>query len=251
MSFIRKLFSNKPKEPDYPPVSDYSSVITDIHSHLIPGIDDGVKTEEESAEMLRAFVSLGYKKVVTTPHIMGDHFRNTPEIILEGLEKIRQVAAREAIPISIEAAAEYYLDESFTEKLESKNVLTINGKYLLFEISYMNEPDNLSKAIFDISLAGYKPLLAHPERYPFWYSKFEEYHRLKEQGVLLQVNIGSIAGYYGMPPKKIAERMIDENLVDFIGSDLHGERHLHAMQMALKEKHLWKLLDNGVLNAAL
>jgi tyrosine-protein phosphatase YwqE len=251
MTFFKKIFSGKEKEPGYPPVSDYSAIITDIHSHLIPEIDDGVKTPEESADMLRAFVKLGYKKVITTPHVMGDYYKNTPEIILAGLEKLRQLVAHENIPIAVEAAAEYYIDELFAEKLASKKILVIQEKFLLFEISYMNPPENLSRLIFDMGTSGYTPLMAHPERYPFWYSKFEEYHKLKEQGVLFQVNIGSLAGYYGLLPKKIAERMIDENLVDFIGSDLHGDRHLIAMQQALKSKHLWKLFSKGVLNTGL
>ncbi len=251
MSFLKNLFSGKSKEPPFPSITDYSGVVTDIHSHLIPNIDDGVKSDEECAEMLRAFVSLGYKKVITTPHIMHDHYRNTPEIILEGLEKIKAVAAKENIPITIDAAAEYYIDEGFMQKLSSGKILTINGKYLLVEISYMNPPDNLPQAFFEIGLAGYTPLLAHPERYPFWYPKFDEYRRLKDQGILFQVNIGSIAGYYGPGAKKIAEKLIDENLVDFIGSDLHGDRHLQAMKIALNDKYLWKLVGRGLKNSTL
>src|ERR1700716_4223680 len=113
MNFFKNLFSNKHTTPAYPPVTDYSGINTDIHSHLIPGIDDGVKTDEECAEMLRGFASLGFKKVITTPHIMGDHYRNTPEIISDGLEKIRGIAAKENISIAIEAAAEYYIDGLF------------------------------------------------------------------------------------------------------------------------------------------
>lgn len=251
MNFLKNLFSGKAHEPGYPPVTDYSGIVTDIHSHLIPGIDDGVKTDEECAEMLRGFVRFGFKKVITTPHIMGDHYRNTPEIISNGLEKIKAIALKENIPIVIAAAAEYYVDGLFEQKLSSGKMLTLDGKHLLFEISYMNPPDHLSRIIFDMILHGYKPLMAHPERYPFWYPKFEEYYKLKEQGVLFQVNIGSIAGYYGMLPKKIAERMIDENLVDFIGSDLHGARHLQAMQQALSDKYLWKLVSKGVKNSGL
>jgi protein-tyrosine phosphatase len=251
MSFLKNIFSSKTKEPDYPPVEDYSALVTDLHSHLIPGIDDGVKSDEECLEMLRGFVELGFKKVITTPHCMSDHYKNTPEIISEGLEKIRSLAKKAAIDIEIEAAAEYYIDGQFEKKLESGNILAIANKYLLFEISYMNVPDNLSRVIFEMNVKGYRPLLAHPERYPFWYAKFEEYHKLKEQGILFQVNIGSIAGYYGIPAKKIAERMIDENLVDFIGSDLHGARHLKAMHHALRDKLMWKLLSKGVKNSSL
>jgi len=250
MSFFKNIFSRKPKE-NFPAIKDYSAIVTDIHSHLIWGIDDGVKSEGECMEMLNGFINLGYKKVITTPHIMNDHYKNTPEIISSGLQKIKEVIERNNLPITADAAAEYYLDEGFEQKLSSGNILTLNNKYLLFEISYMNPPDNLSRVIFEIITKGFTPLLAHPERYPFWYPKFDEYHRLKEQGVLFQLNIGSIAGYYGLAPKKIAEQMIDENLVDFIGSDLHGDRHLQALHHALKEKSLWKLAAKGVKNSTL
>lgn len=250
MNFFRNIFSKKSKE-EFPAVHDYSGIVTDIHSHLIWGIDDGVKSEEECIQMLHGYINFGYKKVITTPHIMSDQYKNTPEIIAAGLEKIKTLIAREKLPINVEAAAEYYIDQSFEQKLASGNILTINNKYLLFEISYMNPPENLARIIFDMITRGYTPLLAHPERYPFWYGRFEEFHKLKDQGVLFQLNIGSLAGHYGIPPKKIAAMLIDENLVDFIGSDLHGERHLQAMQLALNEKKLWKLVSQGVKNSTL
>ncbi|MCX6291319.1 MAG: capsular biosynthesis protein [Bacteroidetes bacterium] len=251
MSFLKNLFTGKTDKPEFPAMTDYSGVRCDIHSHLIPGIDDGVKTIEESVEMIRHFYDFGFRKLVTTPHVMSDHYKNTSGIISEGLDRVRHAVAHEGIDIELEAAAEYYIDEFFREKIKNEKLLMIGGKYLLFEISYMNLPDNLSEVIFEMNLKGYKPLLAHPERYPFWYSKFEEYHKLKEQGVLFQVNTGSIAGYYGLPAKKIAERMIDENLIDFIGSDLHGIRHVQAMQHALSDKYLWKLVSQGVKNSSL
>ncbi len=250
MNFFKNIFSGKSKEK-FPAIHDYAAIVTDIHSHLIWGIDDGVKSEEECIEMLRGFIRLGYKKVITTPHVMSDHYKNTPENIAAGLEKIKTVIARENLPIIVEAAAEYYIDEGFEKKLVSGNILTISNKYLLFEISYMNPPDNLDRLVFDMITRGYTPLLAHPERYPFWYMKFDEFHKLKEHGVLFQLNIGSLSGHYGIPPKKIAEMMIDQNLIDFIGSDLHGDRHLQAMHLALGEKQLWKLVAKGVKNSAL
>ena len=107
MSLLGSFFSKKPKEPDYPSVSDFSAVATDIHSHLIPGIDDGVKSIEESMEMIRAFSKLGFKRLVTTPHIMSDYFKNNPEIIMEGLETVRSEIKKEGINITLDAAAEY------------------------------------------------------------------------------------------------------------------------------------------------
>jgi protein-tyrosine phosphatase len=251
MSFFGSLFSGKKKEPDYPEVHDFSSVITDIHSHLIPGIDDGVQTMEESLDMIRAFSQLGYKNLWTTPHIMSDYFKNTPEIILEGLEKVRAAVKSAGIEMNISAAAEYYLDEYFLKKLKEKNVLTIADKYLLFEVSYINPPDNLHSVIFDINVAGYTPILAHPERYNYWFEKFDEYKKVKEEGALLQINVNSLTGYYGKLSKRTAERLIDENMVDFIGSDLHGPRHMDSLSRVVDEKYFWKLMAQGVKNSLL
>ena len=167
MSLFGTLFTKRNKEPDYPAVSDFSSVAVDIHSHLIPGIDDGVKSMEESIDMIKAFASLGFKRLITTPHIMSDYFKNTPEIILGGLELVRSAVKKEGIDITIDAAAEYYLDEFFIQKLKKEKLLTINNKYLLFEISYINPPDYLLGVVFDIIVNGYTPILAHPERYNF------------------------------------------------------------------------------------
>jgi tyrosine-protein phosphatase YwqE len=251
MSFLGSLFSKKNKEPDFPPVSDFSSVITDIHNHLIPGIDDGVKTLDESLLMIRGLADLGFKKIVTTPHIMSDYFKNTPEIIKEGLEKVRSAIKYEGIDITIDAAAEYYLDEMFPGKYKDGKALCIGKNYLLFEISYINPPDNLLSIIFDMIVNGYQPVLAHPERYNYWNEKFDEYKKIKEAGALFQLNTNSLTGYYGDVSKKTAERMIDENMIDFIGSDLHGQRHLDGLTKVVNEKYFWKLMAQGVKNNSL
>jgi len=250
MSFFSRIFGKK-EIIDYQPLADYSVFAVDMHSHLIAGIDDGSRTIEESIDLIRKYHALGFRKLITTPHIMSDAYRNTPEIILGGRDKLREAVKNEGLNIELEAAAEYYFDEGFTKFIKDKNLLTIAGKYVLFEVSYMNAPDNINKVIFDLQVAGYIPLLAHPERYPFWYQKFEEYYRLKESGVLFQLNTNSLVGYYGPEAKKIAERMVNENLVDFIGSDMHGSRHMDALQRCLGEKYLWKLAAQGVKNASL
>jgi tyrosine-protein phosphatase YwqE len=251
MSIFSSIFGKKEKEPGYPELHDLSALAVDMHSHLIPGIDDGVKSIEESLEMIRGFAALGYKKLITTPHVMSDYYRNTPEIILEGLEKVRSAVKAENIPIQIEASAEYYLDEMFVTKLQNKEILKFGANYLLFEISYVNPPENILSAIFEINVHGFTPVLAHPERYPFWYDKFEEFEKIREAGALLQLNVNSLTGYYGPGAKAIAEKMIDRNMIDFIGSDLHGQRHLDALNRVIKEKSLRKLLSHGVKNSSL
>ncbi len=247
MSLFSSLFSRKSKEADYPAVENFAAIRVDMHSHLIPGIDDGVKTVEESVEMIRGFEALGYTKLITTPHIMSDYYRNTPEIIHEGLSTMRAAIKKEGINITLDAAAEYYLDEMFLQKLYDGQLLSFGDKYLLFEISYINPPDNLRNVIFELIVHGYKPILAHPERYPFWNEKFNEFENLKEAGALFQLNINSLTGYYGTGAKSLAEKLIDHNMIDFIGSDLHGQRHLESLRQVVNEKHFHKLMATAAL----
>jgi len=257
MSFLSDIFkSSKTKIP-----ADLSVLKCDVHSHFIPGIDDGAQTMDDSVALIREFYNLGYKKIITTPHILADGFRNTPEKILNGLEKVRVALKNENIPIQIEAAAEYYIDFDFGRKIEQEKLLTFgkpapnktSGNYLLFEVSYVNPPDNLEHIIFQLQTSGYKPVLAHPERYLFWARNFEKYEQLKEKGVLLQLNINSLTGYYSRETKKIAEQLIEKNMVDFLGSDCHHSGHTNLIKTsAVYQKSLHKLIESRkLLNSTL
>lgn len=243
MNFFSRLFS----KPDPVLAADLSVIGVDMHSHFIPGIDDGAKTMEDSLQLLRGMQDLGYRKVITTPHIMSDFFRNTPEIILGGLADVRKAAAENGLQIEIDAAAEYYDDFDLDKKIAHEKLLTFGGNYLLFEVSYLNEPQNINSMIFRFITNGYKPVLAHPERYPFWYRRLEVFEEMKEKGVLLQLNINSLTGHYSPEAKKVAEYLIDKQLVDFLGSDCHHAGHLQLMQRAVRTKALHKLLGSGLL----
>ena len=250
MSFFSSLFGKSTKTGT---PADLSVLKCDVHSHFIPGIDDGAQTMEDSVALIRDFYNMGYKKVITTPHILADGYPNTPAIILGGLEKVRVALKNENVPMQIEAAAEYYIDFDFERKLEQEKLLTFGKSYLLFEISYVNPPDNLSAVIFNLQMKGYKPVLAHPERYPFWTNNFAKYEELKEKGVLLQLNINSLTGYYSRETQKIAELLIEKNMVDLLGSDCHHSGHSNLIKTgAVYQKSLHKLIESGrLLNSTL
>jgi len=201
----------------------------DLHSHLIPGIDDGSKTMQESMILLKGLSALGYEKVITTPHIMLDSYRNTPQIIKEGLHALRQSAKEEEIDIEIEAAAEYYLDDGFYNLLEQGDMMIIKGEYLLFETSYVSKPLALEEMIFEIGAAGYKPLMAHPERYRYIKDPKKEYGRLKELGVMFQVNLNSFGGHYGKSAKALAHFLSKEGMISFLGSDVHHKKQVETL----------------------
>lgn len=249
MSILGRLFTKKTTLST--PV-DLSVLGTDVHSHFIPGIDDGAKTMEDSVQMLRAMHELGYRKVITTPHVMSDFYRNTSEIIFSGLEDVRAALKREGIPLEVDAAAEYYLDFDFERKLKEEALLTFGKKYLLFEVSYMNPPDNLERMVFEMQTRGYKPVLAHPERYNYWHGNFEKYEQIKDRGVLLQLNVNSLTGYYSPSTKKISEMLIDKGMIDLLGTDCHHIGHLELLKKCRYEKHLHKLIASGkLLNSTL
>jgi protein-tyrosine phosphatase len=227
-------------------------LVCDVHSHFIPGIDDGPETLAQCVELVGAMYQLGYRKLITTPHIMSDFYRNTPEIILSGLDKLREAADKAGITIELEAAAEYYCDHAFEQIIGKSKLLTFSGNKVLMELSYMNPSDNFDTVTFKLQTEGYIPVLAHPERYPYWYHNMDQYVSIKEKGVLMQVNIGSLAGHYGSGPKRIAERMIENNLVDILGSDVHKMSHIALIQKASKERAVQQLLASGrLINNAL
>lgn len=239
------IFRKKAKRLSIP--VDLKKLGADIHSHLIPSIDDGSKDMEDSINMITQLHELGYKKIITTPHIMSDGYRNTPEIILGGLEKVKKELAKNNVNVAMEAAAEYYIDYDFERKLDTEKLLTFGNNYLLFEISYMNPPDNLHHVIFKMQTMGYKPVLAHPERYNFWHREFEKYEAFVDKGVLLQMNINSLTGYYSISTKKIAEQMIDKNMISFLGTDCHHVGHINLMKDVVYEPYLEKLVESGTL----
>lgn len=223
----------------------------DMHSHLIFDVDDGASTLEESIELIRRFEQLGFQRLVTTPHIMSDFYRNTPEILLPKLEILQKAIANEGISVKIDVAAEYYLDEGFLKKLDGKErLLTIGDKLLLFETSYMNESRQMNEAVFRMQSNGYTPVLAHPERYTYLAEKFEVLEDLHEKGVKMQVNINSLTGYYSQAARDIAERLIDQQMVDFLGSDCHKMPHLELLEKAKKlgyYKRATQLVKNNTL----
>ena len=229
-----------------------SSLFADMHSHFIPGIDDGAKTLDDSIELIRGMNGMGFGKIITTPHIQGDFYTNTPEIILNGLAHVRAGVKKAGIPIAVDAAAEYLLDDRFEEKLKSNNLLTFGDKYILVELSFFSPNPNLYNLIFNLQIEGYKVILAHVERYSYWFNDFKKFEELKDRGVFFQVNTISLGGYYSAMVKKMAEKFIDLDMVDFLGSDMHNENYLHALENARTEKYLEKALASGkLLNANL
>lgn len=204
-------------------------VSLDIHSHILPGIDDGSPDIETSIELIRGLYDIGIRRSIATPHIIGDMYRNTPEIINNALEKVKAACKKAKINMQLSAAAEYMIDDYFLSLLKSKApLLTLHKNILLTEISYATPPVNLEVIASNILAEGYRPILAHPERYFFYHRNFDQYYRLREMGFLLQVNLLSLTGYYGSGAKKAARFILEKDLASLVGTDLHHHYHLDA-----------------------
>jgi len=241
MTFFSNLFGAKKLSQ-----SLHLGVIgTDMHSHLIAGIDDGTSTINQSIELIKQMADLGYSKLITTPHIQGDVYKNTPEIIQSGLVELNAALLKENVQIEVSAAAEYLLDDKFEDKLLSKNLLTFGDNYILVELSYFSPHPNLLNFIFQLQIEGYKVILAHPERYSYWFNNFKKLEEIKERGVFFQLNMISLSGYYDIPVKKTAEKLVDNNMIDFLGTDMHNNNYMEGLKRTCFEKYLQKAIDSG------
>lgn len=240
------------KKPDIQEDLDLRWLEVDMHSHLIPGIDDGSKSMEESLELIKRLSSYGLRKIITTPHIMSEYYRNTPEIINMGLEDLRRALREEEIEIEIEAAAEYYMDEIFLDKVKNgEEILTFGDNYILVETGFINKPQMLLEIIFQLEMAGYKPILAHPERYQYLIGDKKLLQDLTDRKILFQVNLLSLTGFYSKPVKDFGEMLVETGLVRFFGTDCHNSRYLDMMESLPKSKLYSKIMQLDLLNSSL
>ncbi|MFK5938715.1 MAG: capsular biosynthesis protein [Sulfurimonas sp.] len=217
---------------------------TDLHSHLIPNIDDGVKSLEESVHIIVQLKDLGFKKIIVTPHIMSHRFPNNKKSIYQGYLSLKNELIERKIDFDIKVAAEYYYDEHFLELIENKELLTFGDNYVLFECSYQLKPFALEQTVAKLRKAGYKAILAHPERYSY-YNKKSDYLRLKKMGLLLQINAISMEGFYGKIIQKKVEKIVNLGIVDFIGSDIHSQMYVDSFSTHLKSKTYLKIFEKN------
>ncbi len=213
--------------------SDLSFLKFDIHSHLIPEMDDGSKSLEESLLLISELQKLKIEKIITTPHVSKDFYPNSSRSILERVEILKKKLKEVGIEVEVRGAAEYFLDGHFEFLLLAGDLLTLNGKDLLIEFSFLGPPINFSHTIFEMQTRGYQPVLAHPERYLYFQNYPAEFSRLKESGLKFQINLNSLSGYYGKAAKGAAEMLLREGMVNYAGTDLHHMKHLDGLKKLL------------------
>lgn len=229
-------------------LSELFAGYVDFHCHILPGVDDGVHTFEESAKILSLYSELGVKKVFLTPHIM-EEVSNTPEDLRKRFEELKEyLAVNEVKSPSLELAAENMMDALFTTRLSSSEVLPLMGSTLLVETSYYNPPLNLQDILFQVKSKGYRALLAHPERYI--YMEERDYEELKKKDILFQLNLSSLSGFYGTTARKKAEAMLKKGFYDYVGTDLHRYSMLESYRKVRLSEGLWKALSSLIESSA-
>jgi protein-tyrosine phosphatase len=220
----------------------------DMHSHLVPGVDDGAQDLDTALDLVRGFVRLGYKKLITTPHILWELYQNTPDTIGAGMNVLREAVHAEGLPIELHAAAEYFVDDHFAgEVAGTAPLLTLNKDLVLVEASAMAFHGDFKQIIFDLQLKGYTPVIAHPERYILLKKDPSFFDDLRYNGCLFQLNLMSLVGHYGVLSKDLAELFIKKGFYDFVGTDLHHAQHFPVIERAAASPLLLQLRDSGCL----
>jgi protein-tyrosine phosphatase len=208
----------------------------DIHSHLLPGIDDGARTFSDTLSLTKSLMEIGVSQFITTPHVIQFVWNNTLEQIIAKKDATVLELEAHQITIPFRSAAEYLMDDQFVKLIHSRELLTLKDNYVLVEMSYINAPIQLYDVLFDLQVAGYIPVLAHPERYLFYHNNFNEYLKLKRAGCLFQLNLLAVVGYYGAGVTNIAEQLLQKGMYDFVGSDVHHENHIASFSHKIKIK---------------
>ncbi len=236
---IFNLFKSKPTLKELIPKGSI-----DIHSHILPKIDDGAKNVKESLKIIRKLKEIGYEKIFCTPHIYPGLYENSNESISKSYNSLKPEIP---IDIEIEYASEYLLGNYMTKTPFDSSLITLKDKYVLVEMSYLNPPQNIESILFKICLYGYKPILAHPERYRYFFGNNKIYKKLKRFGCAFQINLFSTIGFYGKDVLKCSEKLLNENMIDFVGTDIHNSSQLELFEKKIRinsNKKLIKALVN-------
>ena len=236
---IFNLFKSKPTLKELIPKG-----FVDIHSHILPGIDDGAKNIMESILLISEMKKMGFSKIIGTPHTYSGLYENTNASIKESFKSLNNKLKDE---INIDYASEYMIDNTLIEKAKSRNLLCLKNNYVLVEMSYLSKPIGLYEIIYEIKVNGYIPVLAHPERYLF-IKNFKEYSKLKKFGCLFQANLLSLTDFYGRRVSKNLEKLIINELIDFVGSDIHNYRHILAFKKKVNSniiEDINKIIENN------
>ena len=257
MSWIDRLRpkSKRAETPDFsaPALRIGEHLVTDVHSHMVPGVDDGSESIEQSLAMIDRLVAMGYRQSVITPHIHSDIYPNSIHTLRDPFQKLQEAVAKKWPKFKLHLAAEYFLYDHFEHCIAANDLLWFPGKdengrevkCVLFEFGFHEPPMNHEHALFELQMAGYTGVLAHAERYPYWHQSPNEIHSLAERGIWITVNAASLAGAYGPEMYRVARKLVENNTARMICSDAHGLRHMESLEAISKSPVVHQWLENG------
>lgn len=236
------IFKSKPKvaRPIFAPLG------TDMHCHLLPRVDDGSKSEEETVTCLRVMKAAGFENVIITPHYQTPRFPNEEGDIQNRFADLKLDIASHGNydgPRLAGVAGEYRVDTGFNDRIASSKFLLVGGKYVLVEFSLHQQVLGLDQVMFDLQMKEYDIILAHPERYPYYSSSSHVLQHLKDMGIYFQINILSLSGFYGEGPRRKAFEMIENGWVEFMGTDMHNTIYAQALIDATHDHKIERLLE--------
>ena len=232
-NFLKKK-NNTPKLP----------YTTEVHCHVLPGIDDGSPDVEHSLALIHQMKEWGLERIIATPHVTEASFENTPQTIGSAYSRLCQETNLDELGIKLCYSAEYRMDDNFWGILQREEIIPMPGNHILIENSFLQPFWNIKSLVFDLQIKGLSPILAHPERYAYYYDDKKIYKELHEQGCEFQVNLLSLAGYYNKRAKEVAEWLISKQMVDYLGSDLHNSSHVLHINKYLSGKEYPKHMRN-------
>lgn len=246
-----EFLKHRPKKPR--PI--FEPLETDIHCHLLPCVDDGSKSIEESTMCLHIMHAAGFKNVICTPHFQYPRFDNKEEDIKSRFESLKKDLSANTALSGLTLAGvggEYRIDSGFHERAQEAKFLLVGGRYLLVEFSLHQQVMGLDEILFDLQMRGFDIILAHPERYPYFGSQSSRLEHFKEMGIYFQTNILSFAGFYGEGARRKAYEMVDAGWIEFMGTDMHNGLYAQALIDASHDHRLERLIErNAFLNREL
>ncbi len=207
----------------------------DIHTHILHGIDDGSESLEISLEQLKIMQNSGVDTVIFTPHYIRNSYHNTKEVIREKFDELKSAAEKEGINLNLYTAAEVYLEKDIIQDIEKEDFTINNSRYVLVETSLSEFPSDLYQILYDLVVKGYKPILAHPERYSNVANDFEIAQDIINRNIYLQINAGSILGNYGKHVQKAAWHLLEYGYAHFLASDNHCKTQEYILPKAMEE----------------
>lgn len=227
--------------------ADLLDGFTDIHCHILPGIDDGAKNIDVSLAMLNLYKELGFISIIGTPHMMEDYYNLDSEKIKNALNLLQNNDSYSSVGLKVKSAAEHLMDQQFSRMSHEKTLLPLAGNKVLIETGFISEPMQFKEMLFEMMNEGYNPILAHPERY-LYIKSLKKYVSIKERGCSFQLNILSLSGNYGSNVQKNAEQLLLNGMIDYVATDAHHERHLKQLKELKINKKFIPSLEKAIDN---